>query len=89
MSRSRRVLLGVTGSIAAFKSAELLRLLRADGWEVRCAVTRGATAFVTPLTLEVLSGNPVDQEEYISGRGEGEELHIVRGRWPTASPTTS
>ncbi|MDX1503837.1 MAG: bifunctional phosphopantothenoylcysteine decarboxylase/phosphopantothenate--cysteine ligase CoaBC [Thermoanaerobaculia bacterium] len=82
MSRSRKVLLGVTGSIAAFKSAELIRLLRAGGWEVRCAATRGATAFVTPLTLEVLSGNPVYQEEYMSGRGSGEELHITAAQWP-------
>ncbi len=43
-----RVLLGVSGGIAAYKSADLVRQLRGRGHEVRCALTRGATAFVTP-----------------------------------------
>jgi len=59
MSRSLRVLLGVTGGIAAYKSAELVRRLRGRGHEVRCALTRGGAAFVAPLTLEVLSEHPV------------------------------
>ncbi len=79
-----RVLLGVSGGIAAYKAAELVRLLRAGGHEVRCALTRGATAFVTPLTLEVLSGHPVYGEEYLqagpAGAG-GEEVHIAAARW--------
>jgi len=50
MSRSLRVLLGVTGGIAAYKSAEMVRRLRSRGHKVRCALTRGATAFVAPLT---------------------------------------
>ena len=58
MSRSLRVLLGVSGGIAAYKSAELVRRLRSRGHEVRCALTRSAVSFVTPLTLEVLSGHP-------------------------------
>jgi phosphopantothenoylcysteine decarboxylase/phosphopantothenate--cysteine ligase len=84
MSRSLRVLLGVTGGIAAYKSAEVVRRLRAQGHEVRCALTRGATAFVTPLTLEVLSGHPVWQEEYLSASpasGTGEEAHIAAAAW--------
>jgi phosphopantothenoylcysteine decarboxylase/phosphopantothenate--cysteine ligase len=82
----QRVLLGVSGGIAAYKAADLVRRLRAAGHEVRCALTRGATAFVTPLTLEVLSGNPVYQEEYLAagtaapGRA-GEEAHIAAARW--------
>jgi phosphopantothenoylcysteine decarboxylase/phosphopantothenate--cysteine ligase len=81
MSAPLRVLLGVTGGIAAFKSAELVRRLRAQGHEVRCALTRGAAAFVTPLTLEVLSGQPVYQEEYLSAGGGGEEAHIAAAEW--------
>lgn len=76
-----RVLLGVTGGIAAYKSAELVRRLRSRGHEVRCALTRGATAFVTPLTLEVLSGRAVDQEEYLTPTGTGEEAHIAAAAW--------
>jgi len=48
---------------------------------VRCAVTRGAASFVTPLTLEVLTGYPVWQEEYLSPTGSGEEGHIAAARW--------
>jgi phosphopantothenoylcysteine decarboxylase/phosphopantothenate--cysteine ligase len=81
MSAPLRVLLGVTGGIAAFKSAEIVRRLRAQGHEVRCALTRGAAAFVTPLTLEVLSGQQVYQEEYLSVGGGGEEAHISAAAW--------
>jgi phosphopantothenoylcysteine decarboxylase / phosphopantothenate---cysteine ligase len=81
MSRPLRVLLGVSGGIAAYKSAELVRRLRARGHEVRCALTRSATAFVSPLTLEVLSGRPVWQEEYLTATGSGEEAHITAAAW--------
>ena len=81
MNRSLRVLLGVSGGIAAYKSAEMVRRLRARGHEVRCALTRSAASFVTPLTLEVLSGRPVDQEEYLSATGTGEEAHITAASW--------
>lgn len=81
MSRPLRVLLGVSGGIAAYKSAELVRRLRAQGHEVRCALTRSATAFVSPLTLEVLSGRPVWQEEYLTATGSGEEAHITAAAW--------
>ncbi|HEV3074685.1 MAG TPA: flavoprotein, partial [Thermoanaerobaculia bacterium] len=79
-----RVLLGVSGGIAAYKSAELVRQLRGRGHEVRCALTRSATAFVTPLTLEVLTGNRVYQEEYLEagpGGAGGEEAHIAAAGW--------
>lgn len=81
MNRSLRVLLGVSGGIAAYKSAEMVRRLRARGHEVRCALTRSAVSFVTPLTLEVLSGRPVYQEEYLSATGSGEEAHITAAAW--------
>ena len=57
--KPRRVVLGVTGSIAAYKAAELVRGLTKAGREVRCVLTPGAEQFVTPLTLSVLSRNPV------------------------------
>jgi phosphopantothenoylcysteine decarboxylase / phosphopantothenate---cysteine ligase len=81
MSRSLRVLLGVSGGIAAYKSAEMVRRFRGRGHEVRCALTRSAASFVTPLTLEVLSGRPVDQEEYLTATGTGEEAHITAAAW--------
>ena len=81
MSRRLRVLLGVTGGIAAYKSAEIVRRLRGRGHEVRCALTRSAASFVTPLTLEVLSGQAVWQEEYLTPTGTGEEAHITAAAW--------
>ena len=81
MSRSLRVLLGVSGGIAAFKAPEIVRRLRERGHEVRCAVTRSAPSFVTPLTLEVLTGHPVYREEYLEANDSGDELHISAARW--------
>src|SRR5688500_9185577 len=58
----RRVLLGVSGGIAAYKAAELTRLLSKAGAEVRVVMTRAAREFVTPLTFQTLSGHPVATE---------------------------
>ncbi len=60
----KRLLLGVTGSIAAYKAVELLRRLTERGAEVRVAMTRSATHFVSPLTFETLSGRPVLIDEF-------------------------
>lgn len=57
--RKRTVILGVTGSIAAYKAAELTGLLRKAGHEVFVVMTPGATGFITPLTMATLSRNPV------------------------------
>jgi phosphopantothenoylcysteine decarboxylase/phosphopantothenate--cysteine ligase len=57
--KGRKVIVGVTGGIAAYKAAELVRLLVKEGAVTRVAMTRHATKFVTPLTLETLSGNRV------------------------------
>ncbi|MDZ4804799.1 MAG: bifunctional phosphopantothenoylcysteine decarboxylase/phosphopantothenate--cysteine ligase CoaBC [Candidatus Eisenbacteria bacterium] len=59
MSAEPRIVLGVSGGIAAYKSAELVRLLVKDGMDVRVVMSRAATRFVTPLTLGTLSGHPV------------------------------
>ncbi len=56
----RRIALGITGSIAAYKAVELLRMLQAEGADVRVLMTASATAFIGPLTLETLSRHPVD-----------------------------
>ncbi len=60
----RKILLGVTGSIAAYKAAEILRRLRDRGAEVRVAMTKNAASFVSRLTFETLSGLPVLSEEF-------------------------
>jgi phosphopantothenoylcysteine decarboxylase / phosphopantothenate---cysteine ligase len=56
------VVLGVTGGIACYKAVELVRILITSGFDVRVIMTRGATEFVTPLTFQTLSGNPVATE---------------------------
>ena len=60
----RRILLGVTGSIAAYKAAELVRLFVRNGDEVQVVMTEAATKFVTPLTFQTLSRNPVLVDQF-------------------------
>jgi phosphopantothenoylcysteine decarboxylase/phosphopantothenate--cysteine ligase len=60
--QGRRLALGITGSIAAYKAIDLLRLLQAEGADVRVLMTPSATAFIGPLTLETLSRHPVDAD---------------------------
>lgn len=75
-----RVLLGVTGGIAAYKAAELTRLLRTSGAEVRVAMTAAATRFVAPLTFQALSGNRVHLE-LLDASEESAMDHISLARW--------
>lgn len=77
---NKRVVLGVTGSIAAYKSAELTRRLREAGAEVRVVMSAGATRFITPLTLQALSGNPV-RDELFDRQAEAAMGHIELARW--------
>ncbi len=81
MRAGPRVLLGIGGGIAAYKSIEVVRRLTAAGAEVRCAMSRSAGSFVSPLTLEVLSGHAVYQQEYLTANGAGDEAHITAARW--------
>ena len=60
----KKILLGVTGSIAAYKACELIRLFVKDGDEVTVVMTQAATEFVTPLTFQTLSRNPVFVEQF-------------------------
>ncbi|GAB5603360.1 bifunctional phosphopantothenoylcysteine decarboxylase/phosphopantothenate--cysteine ligase CoaBC [Thermus sp. FJN-A] len=75
-----RVLVGVTGGVAAVKAPHLLRLLRAQGHEVRVLATPRALAFVTPLALAVAAGGEVATEEAWF-RPDGRALHIELARW--------
>ena len=77
---SRNIIIGVTGGIAAYKIAELIRLLRGDGASVRIILSRGAQAFVTPLTLQSLSGYPV-HTELLDETAEMGMGHIELARW--------
>jgi phosphopantothenoylcysteine decarboxylase/phosphopantothenate--cysteine ligase len=63
----RRIVLGLTGGIAAYKAAELTRLLVKEGIAVDVVMTRAATQFITPMTLQALSGNPVITDLWNSG----------------------
>ncbi|MGB5103310.1 MAG: bifunctional phosphopantothenoylcysteine decarboxylase/phosphopantothenate--cysteine ligase CoaBC [Steroidobacteraceae bacterium] len=74
------VLLGVTGGIAAYKSAEIVRRLRDRGAEVQVVMTRGAAQFVTPLTFQALSGRPVRSELWDEA-AEAAMGHIELARW--------
>src|SRR5262250_2626181 len=64
MLAGKTIVLGVTGGIAAYKAAEVVRLLVKDGASVRVIMTRNAMEFITPLTLQTLSGNPVATETF-------------------------
>jgi phosphopantothenoylcysteine decarboxylase/phosphopantothenate--cysteine ligase len=77
---NRNVLLGVSGGIAAYKSAELTRQLLELGATVRVIMTRGAREFITPLTLQALSGNPV-HTELLDAEAELGMSHIELARW--------
>lgn len=76
----RRVLLGVTAGIAAYKAADLVRRLRETGADVRVVMTPGATGFVGPLTFQALSGHPV-RVELLDADAEAGMAHIDIARW--------
>ena len=77
---AKRILLGITGGIAAYKSAELVRLLKKAGHEVRVVMTRGAEAFVAPLTYQALSGEPV-RTSLLDPEAEAGMGHIELAKW--------
>jgi phosphopantothenoylcysteine decarboxylase / phosphopantothenate---cysteine ligase len=76
----RKIILGVTGGIAAYKAALLVRVLRTAGAEVRVVMTPSAQAFVTPLTFQALSGSPV-YTELLDAQAEAAMDHISLARW--------
>ena len=78
--QGRRILLGVTGGIAAYKAPDLVRRLRDAGAEVRVAMTAGAMEFVRPLTFQAVSGQPV-HHDLLDPAAEAAMGHIELARW--------
>jgi phosphopantothenoylcysteine decarboxylase/phosphopantothenate--cysteine ligase len=76
----QQIVVAVTGSIAAYKSADLVRKLKAAGADVRVVMTTAATQFITPLTLQTLSGHPV-AIELLDADQESAMGHIELARW--------
>lgn len=77
---NKRILLAVCGGIAAYKAAELVRLLRKQGHDVRVVMTAAAQHFITPLTLQALSGHPV-HTQLLDAEQENAMGHINLARW--------
>jgi phosphopantothenoylcysteine decarboxylase/phosphopantothenate--cysteine ligase len=76
----KHIVLGITGSIAAYKSAILTRLLVKKGAEVQIVITPAGKEFITPVTLSALSGKPVISEFFASGEGTWHS-HVDLGIW--------
>ncbi|MCI7353545.1 MAG: bifunctional phosphopantothenoylcysteine decarboxylase/phosphopantothenate--cysteine ligase CoaBC [[Actinobacillus] rossii] len=79
----KRIVIGITGGIAAYKSIELIRLLRKANAAVRVVLTPAAAEFVTPLTLQAISGNPVSQS-LLDPSAELAMGHIELAKWADA-----
>jgi phosphopantothenoylcysteine decarboxylase/phosphopantothenate--cysteine ligase len=80
---NKRILLGITGGIAAYKSVELVRRLRDQGCEVRVVMTAGAQEFIRPLTFQAVSGQPV-RTHLFDTEAEAAMGHIELARWADA-----
>jgi phosphopantothenoylcysteine decarboxylase/phosphopantothenate--cysteine ligase len=80
MTINKHILVGVSGGIAAYKTAELVRLLRKQGADVRVVMTQSATQFVSPLTFQALSGHSV-HSELLNAEAENAMSHISLARW--------
>ncbi len=80
MLNGRRILVGITGGIAAYKSAELVRLLIKSGADIRVVMTAGGLEFITPLTMQALSGNPV-HTTLLDTDAEAGMGHIELAKW--------
>ena len=78
--KGKRIVLGITGSIAAYKSAILIRLLVKKGAEVQVVITPAGKEFITPVTLSALSGKPVISEFFATGDGTWHS-HVELGQW--------
>ncbi len=76
----KKILLGISGGIAAYKSADLVRRLKERGADVRVILTPAAAEFITPLTLQALSGNPVGQS-LLDPAAEAAMGHIELAKW--------
>jgi len=83
MLKGKKIVIGITGSIAAFKTPALVRLFKKEGAEVKVIMTGSARDFVTPLTLSTLSGNPVISEPFDPVDGSWNS-HVELGQWADA-----
>lgn len=81
--QGKKIILGITGSIAAYKAAFLLRLLVKEGAEVQVVITPAGKEFVTPVTLSTLSGKPVISEFFGTADGTWHS-HVDLGLWADA-----
>ncbi|MCE3296223.1 MAG: coaBC [Crocinitomicaceae bacterium] len=79
--KGKRILLGITGGIAAYKIAFLIRILKKKGAEVKCIMTPASCDFISPLTLATLSENPVSIDFWNRQNGEWVN-HVDLGMWP-------
>lgn len=79
--KGKRILLGITGGIAAYKIAFLIRLLKKEEAEVRCIMTPASCDFISPLTIATLSENPVHIDFWNQKNGEWTN-HVDLGMWP-------
>ena len=79
----KNILLGISGSIAAYKSPEIVRRLRDQGANVRVVMTENAKQFITPLTLQAVSGYPV-HDNLFDSEAEAAMGHIELARWADA-----
>lgn len=77
MKAMKRIVLGVTGSIAAYKSGDIIRRLREKGCEVSVVMTKAAEEFITPLSLEALSGRPVVRDYFFRQPAQGVLPHVT------------
>ena len=77
---NKRILLGITGGIAAYKIAFLIRLLKNEGAEVKCIMTPASCDFISPLVVATLSGNPVGIEFWNKTDGTWNN-HVEYGLW--------
>lgn len=80
MLKGKRIILGITGGIAAYKIAFLIRLLKKQGAEVKCILTPASSDFISPLTVSTLSENPAYQQFWNKENGEWTN-HVDLGMW--------
>ena len=78
--RGKRILLGITGGIAAYKIAFLIRLLKKSGAEVKCIMTPASSDFISPVVVSTLSENPVGIEFWDKNDGTWNN-HVEYGLW--------
>ena len=91
MLKNKKIIVALTGSIAAYKAAELVRLIKKSEAEVRIIMTDAAKEFITPITMQALSGHPI-HSNLLDKEAEAAMGHITLAKWADAiivSPCSS